>query len=1067
MAEMLASGALRTLMGSLSSLLEKEITIAWGLKEELEKLGSTLSTIQSVLQDADAKKVKYGPLKDWLRKLKDPVYDAEDIIDECKTEALLWEAADTVKRVRKFFSLSNPLAFGIKMGHKIKKIRDKLDGIAAEKSQFHLIEGVGSFVEDEERRITCSFINESEIYGRELDKEEIIKLLTSNISNPENISVLRIVGMGGLGKTTLAQLAYNDDTIKKHFEVRIWVCVSDNFELRRLMDAIIEQVCGKASGCVELEPLHCKLRETLSGKRFLLVLDDVWNEDQEKWDKLKTILTCGGKGSIIIVTTRSEKVALNTGTVPIFRLACLSNDGCWALFKRRAFMGRAEHPNLVAIGKEIVKKCGGVPLAAKALGSMMCFKSEEKEWLYVRDNEIWDLSDDDNDILPALRLSYDHLPSHSRQCFAYCSIFPKDYLIGKEELIQYWMANGFIPPKGTMELEDVGCEIFNDLLWRSFFQDIVKDEDGNIIRCKMHDLVHDLAQFVMVDDCFVLTSGKEERIPEKIRHLSHDRDSNIPMSLYKSHFLRTFLALDRHFGGGIPHHISKLKYLRVLHSSCGPIRNLSSVIGNLKHLRYLRIASSAVETIPKSITSLQNLQILNVSECNNLYKLPESVTNLQNLRTLDVSSCIWLPKLPEQMRQMKRLRHLKNSYTNSLTCMPSGIGQLTRLQTLKRFIVGKKYGHHIGELQKLNLRGELSIENLNHVRDAKVAEEAKLMSKPHLCSLHLSWNYEAGDEKQENLVEVLEALRPHSNLKRLGIRFYHGIMFPSWMRNTNTLANLVKLSLFDCNRSEDLPPLGQLPCLKNLSIMGMNAVKFIGAGFYGDGETTKAFPSLETLRFMSMPDWEEWSTDVLDGREQFPQLRELNIRNCPKLTTMPCIASLQHLTLENSNPMILMSVSRLTSLQSLKILGIAELTSFPEGMFQNLTNLISLSIESLSKLLFLPRELDNLVSLKSLYISNCKKLSSLPEGLKNLTSLCNLSINSCDSLTSLSGLHYLTALERIDISGCQEICTLPNGIENLRTLQRLYIEGLPKLVFLPGDARRTTVCYFITGTLSV
>ncbi|KAJ8635360.1 hypothetical protein MRB53_009627 [Persea americana] len=149
------------------------------------------------------------------------------------------------------------------------------------------------------------------------------------------------------------------------------------------MDAIIEEVCGNASGCVELEPLQCRLRETLSGKRFLLVLDDVWNEDQEKWDKLNIKLTCGGKGSIIIVTARSEKVAWITGTVPTFHLACLSNEECLSSFKRRAFRGRAEHPNLVAIGKEIVKKCGGVPLAAKALGRMMRFKSEEKEWLYV------------------------------------------------------------------------------------------------------------------------------------------------------------------------------------------------------------------------------------------------------------------------------------------------------------------------------------------------------------------------------------------------------------------------------------------------------------------------------------------------------------------------------------------------------------------------------------------------------------------------------------------------------------------------------------------------------------
>ncbi|KAJ8635361.1 hypothetical protein MRB53_009628 [Persea americana] len=299
-----------------------------------------------------------------------------------------------------------------------------------------------------------------------------------------------------------------------------------------------------------------------------------------------------------------------------------------------------------------------------------------------------------------------------------------------------------------MELEDVGCEIFNDLPWRSFFQDIVKDEDGNIIECKTHDLVHDLAQFVMVDDCFALTSGKEERIPEKIRQFSHDRESNIPMSLYKSHTLRTVLALDRDFGSRIPH-ISKLKYLRGLDSSRGPIRNLSSFIGNLKHLRYLHLSFSNVTTIPKSITRLQNLHLLNVGGCTSLYKLPESVTNLQNLQTLNVTGCSKLGKLPKQTRKMKQPRHLVISNAPSLTCMPRGIGQLTRLQTLTGFIVGKEYGQHIGELQKLNLRGELSIVNLNCVRDAKDAEEARLMSKPHLCSLDLSWRYEVDNEKQE------------------------------------------------------------------------------------------------------------------------------------------------------------------------------------------------------------------------------------------------------------------------------------------------------------------------------
>ncbi|XXG52790.1 hypothetical protein AAC387_Pa03g1014 [Persea americana] len=1024
MAEMLISGVVKTLMGTLSSLLQQEFVIAWGLKKELEKLESTLTTIQTVLKDAEAKKGKNEELKNWLRKLKDAAYEADDMIDEFKIEALQWKAAGTLKKVHKFFSRSNALAFSIEMGHKIQEIRDKLDAIAAERSKFHLRDEVGgNRIENEERLVTDSFIIESGIYGREDEKEVIVKSLVSNMSEPENVSILPIVGMGGLGKTTLAQLAYNDERIMKHFEQRIWVCVSDSFELRRLMDAIIESVCGKVSGYVELDPLQRRLRETLRGKRFLLVLDDVWSEDQDKWDRLKSILTCGGKGSTIIVTTRIEKVAWMTGTLPTFHLACLSDDDCWSLFKRRAFeLGRREeHPNLVAIGKEIVKKCGGVPLAVKALGSMLCYKSEERDWLYVKDSEIWELSDDDSAILPALRLSYDHLPPHSRQCFAYCAIFPKDYEIEKEKLIHQWMGNGFIPSKRMMVLEDVGHEIFNDLVCRSFFQNIGKDEDGNITKCKMHDLVHDLAQSVMVDDSSILIFGKEERIPEKVRHFSYDRESTIPMSLYDSPTLWTFLTLHDYQRGiiAVSHHMSKFKHLRVLELTHARVRNLSPLIGNLKHLR-----------------------------------------------------------LPKKMRKMNNLTHLDNAHNTSLNCMPRRMGQLTQLQTLKLFIVGKKNGYRIGELHNLNLRGELNIKHLNCVRDAKDAEGAKLISKPNLCSLGLSWNYAVEDKMQENLDEVLKGLRPHPNLKQLLIDNYHGLVFPSWMRDT-TLQNLVRLSLIDCTRSENLPPLGKLPSLKNLKIHEMDAIKFIGTGFYGDDETMKAFPSLKELEFYDMPNWEEWSRS--EGRELFPQLQILTIDRCSKLTNMPCIASLQDLKLESSDPAILMSVSSLTLLSSLHISDFDQLTSFPVGMLENSTNLVSLYVGCLPKLMSLHRELDNLVALKSLCIVSCNDLASLPEGLKNLTSLerleisicesllslpeegllgmtslCDLSINSCDKLTSLSGLQYLTALETMSITGCKEVAMLPNGMENLRMLRMLSIHGLPNLVSLPDGLQQAT-----------
>ncbi|KAL7169386.1 hypothetical protein ACSBR2_034433 [Camellia fascicularis] len=339
-------------------------------------------------------------------------------------------------------------------------------------------------------------VNESKIYGRTDEKEMIIEMLLNNSSDrDDDVSVYVMCGMGGLGKTTLAQLVYNDGMVESYFELRIWVCVSVDFDVERLTRAILESIEGGGCSVSNLDPLLRCLQEKLFGKRFLLVLDDVWNENHEKWDRLKNALKCGAKGCTIIVITRIQKVALIMATLPIHHMARLSEDDSWSLFKRRASGNerREENLQLDLIGKEIVKKM-------------------------QRGSEIWDLPDDGSGILPSLRLSYKALPPHLRQCFAYCCIFPKDYRMEKDMLIGMWMANDFIPSKGKTTLH-IGNEIFKDLVWRSFLQDMEENEDGTI-HCKMHDLMHDLAQSIMRNECSIMKYHEGKKIPEKIRHLS-------------------------------------------------------------------------------------------------------------------------------------------------------------------------------------------------------------------------------------------------------------------------------------------------------------------------------------------------------------------------------------------------------------------------------------------------------------------------------------------------------------------------------------------------------------------
>ncbi|KAK9086479.1 hypothetical protein Syun_028873 [Stephania yunnanensis] len=229
--------------------------------------------------------------------------------------------------------------------------------------------------------------------------------------------------------------------MQKHFDVKIWICVSDDFNVKRLLEEIFEVVTKRPSGNNNLDVIQDGVKENLKEKKFLLVLDDVWCEKKDEWNRLKNSLTSGTKGSSIIVTTRLKKVASITKTISEpYHLGGLSPDDCWSLFRSYAFdVGRElEKPNLVRIGREIVSKCGGLPLAAKALGSLVRSKEEENQWEQVRDSEIWEL------ILPALRLSYNNLSSRARQSFAYCSLFPKDYEMSKEEIVHLWMANDLL-----------------------------------------------------------------------------------------------------------------------------------------------------------------------------------------------------------------------------------------------------------------------------------------------------------------------------------------------------------------------------------------------------------------------------------------------------------------------------------------------------------------------------------------------------------------------------------------------------------------------------------------------
>ncbi|XP_065617776.1 putative disease resistance protein RGA3 [Quercus suber] len=505
-------------------------------------------------------------------------------------------------------------------------------------------------------------------------------------------------------------------------------------------------------------------------------------------------------GNNIVEATYCDSLTETTETPPQYEL---TEYDCWSIFKKRASANeRFLTLDLEKIGKEIVKKCKRVPWAARFLGGIMYFIHDKGEWLSIQNNKNWDLlNDDNNGVFHILKLGYDHLRTPSlKRCFAYCAIFPKDYDMKKDEVIQHWMAEGFLGPskEANMVMEDIGNMYFNILLATSFFQNATKDAYGEIISCKMHDLVHDFAISISKSEILILEGDSVDNV-SKVQPLfvRLDGETTLGTSFSGDGFIkmRTLISENLDFDDML----SNFKCLRVLKLFGHSVIGLPNSIEQLIHLRLLHISHTKIEELPKSITKLYNLQTLRIEGCPKLMKLPEDLSNLINLRHINIICSMGLSYMYRLHKNMRRL-----------TC----------LQTLPFFGVGRDEGYRIKELGPLkNLRGEIDIYNLGYVEDEEEAKSAKLKEKK-IFKLGLYWEYSIAVDRYDKDEKVLEGLQPHPNLKSLRIEFYGGKKFPSWV-GLSLYHNLIQIYLNRCTECEEVPTLGHLPSLRVLEIFGM------------------------------------------------------------------------------------------------------------------------------------------------------------------------------------------------------------------------------------------------------
>ncbi|XP_058184454.1 putative disease resistance protein At3g14460 isoform X2 [Rhododendron vialii] len=1065
-----AANGILTLLSLVTKQIDNPIKPAWDFKEDLEKLRERLEMIQALLHDAEKKKITSQTMVVWLKKLKAPICNAENVLDELAYEDLRRkiEVQNRMRnKVRDLFSPSNPLAFRFKMANKISNINKLLDRIckAADDVGLKPIDQlVAPAAEPREFMMTGPFLDETQVLGRDGDVLKVVDMLLG-MDIEGDLPVIAIVGMAGVGKTTLAQMVYNKAEVMENFcyksdesdkgdkiDKRMWICVSDNFKVDKLLNEMVESLGREKSDVQNRQGVLKILGKELNGKKYLLVLDDVWNTNPNLWVDLRNSLIGikGSKGSKMLITTRSLEVlsAIQIFRTCTYQLNLPSEDDCWKIFSKRAFANRApsEIQTLDVIGRRMVEKCERLPLAINALGSLLYSKQDKQEWEFVEKSEIWNSLENKNGILPVLRLSFDNLPSPSlKKCFAYCSIFPKGKVIIKDELIQLWMALGYLQPssRSKVDIEELGNENFKILLRNSLFQDVKFDEYNNITSCKMHDLVHDLAIHVSHGNCLTLEASEMKNIPD-VQHLSLVLREETRLDISKENVsnLRTVFLRGR----------------------------LPKIQKKFKRIRVLGLVKSSAEELPSSICESIQLRFLDISE-SSILKIPNCITKLYNLETLKLPNS--LKELPKDFLNLVSLRHFYIEDSNeNRELIPKNIGQLTSLRTLPFFVVGNKSGQRIEELGSLsNLRGGLRVYDLQHVKDKEEATKARMFEKANIQELRYHWDNDFG-ESENNHEDVLEGLKPHQNVKGLKIQNFGGRGLASWMsKDACLLQNLVKIILRDCRLCEQVPALGHLSHLVKITIHGLQNLKCIGPEFYGQYEeidcncsssegaaAREVFPALRELRLYKMPQLREWSNESsLPKMKLFPRLQKLYIYACPELISIPAF--------KGSN-----------SLQELAISDCGELTCLPEGVLQ--PTLIEIDIRQCPKLKTLnpidksEAAFNGSMCLRQLLIYVCPELITLPAwvlqptlididiqrcpklkmrnpidkiaaAFNSLTSLRRLWIHDCPELT-LPAFKGSTSLEELEINGYMELTCLPEGVLQ-PTLQKIDIRGFPKL----------------------
>jgi hypothetical protein len=768
------------------------------------------------------------------------------------------------------------------------------------------------------RLITNSESIEPKLYGRDDIMNSIIHDITQGKhSADEVLTVIPIVGPGGIGKTTLAQHIYHSREVQEHFDVKVWKCVSLNFDVNKLIEEIEKRIL-EVDGESSTDTAGELIAQRLKNKRFLLVLDDIW--DCSSGDEWKRLLLPFKKsqvqGNIIIVTTRfpaQAQIMVQTIEDSI-SLRGLDYEEFKDLFLDFVFgddQSRKGHTFLPETRDKIVRRLKGSPLAAKTVGRLLKNQLDLAHWTRVLESKEWEQEDGTDDIMPALKLSYDYLASPLQQCFYYCALFPQDYKFDRDELVNFWIGLDILHPSHgeNKRVEDIGLSHLTQLVGHGFLENERK-KDGSACYI-IHDLLHELARKVSSHECLSIESSQSQlnslQVLPSIRHLSINiNDTSIEGRLTLKNCVDNFKTLDKRLK------VEKLWTLMLFGEHGCFVKAFGDLFREAKALRviFLSKASYDVEDLLHSFNYLLHLRYLRIQSSSiGRIRFPSKLSRFYHMMVLDAKHCD-IVDLPRDMSNLIKLRHFLVQHDATHSSI-ADVGKLKSLQQLRRFIVKYRYqGFELRQVGHLaELCGSLYIGHLERIQQKEEAEDAKLIQKSHLHELIFCWENIWGSTNDSTLEEhVLEMLKPSSNLLKLSIIGHKGATCPSWLGMDLSVESLESLCL-DGVAWKTFPPIGEL-WLVNVShdeisgsipdkrfgnLRRLNFENITSLKKWAVHAPCKLFPFLEVLLIRGCSNLVELSFSHSACCQQekvayaslFPRLSQLVIRNCLQLLSFP------------------------------------------------------------------------------------------------------------------------------------------------------------------------------------